>query len=811
MYRAVILRCFILCLMGPGQVLIAQRAFTVDDLLREEAIAQVKLSPDGRWLAYVQVRSKSAAETYQKTFLFGKDRADIWLAPAQGGSPRNLTQGISDGSGWWAPVWSPDGKRLALLSNRGGNVRLWLLDVATGRLQKLTELAVDVLADPPMLWASNEELLCAALGEGEKPRYLSLLTQAQEVAVRQWPEAVKGQRSTASVLESGRDPWQPKGYLLRVNTKDGSVQKLSAGPVQYMRLSTDASQVALARSLGRWPVSYAGALGLRIRSEIAVVSLKAQPTVIVVGRLDDIRAPYFRWRPDGRALIAIAKKPYQPAEVEPEDELFLIPSTAGTIRSLSQDRFLPSEVSVDAAGKLLVLAQPGKDRAERRKARRDWWLLDGVNSPRNLTGDLKRVPTALVTAVDGTHFAGVADGDLWLLSTGGEPAKNLTSALEQKLQWIVWPQFGSPQRALANRQVIVEASNEVSGQGQNRNFYLLSLLNAGEPQLIPKPSEKSALADWSDQGSIAAVTGELRDGSYLWMARPPSANYDPVVRLNTHWEQIAEQKRLTFRYRSLKDEELAGLLIYPPGYKEGQRYPLVVCVYPGMDEDFQLWGRQLYPLISRGYAVLVPSMPLYPGDNPSAPMSGMLNGVMPAIDKVVGMGVADPERLAVMGGSYGGYAALSLITQTNRFKAAIAMAPGSDWISLYGSFAMFYRYSTFAHEDLSFFYEIEIGQVQMKAPPWAEPTRYLQNSPIFSADKVQTPVMIIQGDIDYVSIGQGEEFFMALYRQGKRARFVRYWGEGHGIDSPANIRNEWEQIFGWLDEHLKNASETGMK
>lgn len=149
------LRCFILILLAHGQDLIAQRAFTVDDLLREESIAQVKLSPDGRWLAYVQVRPKTAAETYQNPFLFGKDRADVWLVATEGGSPRNLTQGISDGSGFWQPEWSPDSTRLALLSNRGGNVRLWLLDVTTGHLQRLTELAVDVLADPPMLWVSN--------------------------------------------------------------------------------------------------------------------------------------------------------------------------------------------------------------------------------------------------------------------------------------------------------------------------------------------------------------------------------------------------------------------------------------------------------------------------------------------------------------------------------------------------------------------------------------------------------------------------------------------------------------------------------
>src|SRR5262245_27674683 len=126
MYRLAITLFSILVLIAHGQVLIAQRSFTVDDLLREESIQEVKLSPDGRWWAYVQVRPKSAAEPYQKPFLFGKDRADIWLAATKGGPPRNLTQGISDGSGFWQPVWSPDSTRLALLSTRGDNIRLWL-------------------------------------------------------------------------------------------------------------------------------------------------------------------------------------------------------------------------------------------------------------------------------------------------------------------------------------------------------------------------------------------------------------------------------------------------------------------------------------------------------------------------------------------------------------------------------------------------------------------------------------------------------------------------------------------------------------
>ena len=88
----------------------------------------------------------------------------------------------------------------------------------------------------------------------------------------------------------------------------------------------------------------------------------------------------------------------------------------------------------------------------------------------------------------------------------------------------------------------------------------------------------------------------------------------------------------------------------------------------------------------------------------------------------------------------------------------------------------------------------------MGNPPWKDLDRYLRNSPIFYVDRVRTPLMIIQGDLDYVAMQQGEEFFMSLYRQGKRAEFVRYWGEGHVIESPANIRDMWTRIFAWFDE-----------
>jgi dipeptidyl aminopeptidase/acylaminoacyl peptidase len=80
---------------------------------------------------------------------------------------------------------------------------------------------------------------------------------------------------------------------------------------------------------------------------------------------------------------------------------------------------------------------------------------------------------------------------------------------------------------------------------------------------------------------------------------------------------------------------------------------------------------------------------------------------------------------------------------------------------------------------------------------------YLRNSPLSYVERVETPVMIIHGDLDVaVPIEQAEQFFSALYRQNKRARFLRYWGEGHVLDSPANIQDMWQRIYAWLDEFL---------
>lgn len=167
------------------------------------------------------------------------------------------------------------------------------------------------------------------------------------------------------------------------------------------------------------------------------------------------------------------------------------------------------------------------------------------------------------------------------------------------------------------------------------------------------------------------------------------------------------------------------------------------------------------------------------------------------------MGIADPNRVGVFGHSYGGYSVYGLVTQTQRFRAAIAFAGITDLVAMYGRLDSRYRFSSTIN-PLSGPAGLEAQQMRMGAPPWEDPDRYLRNSPFFHAHRVTTPVLMIHGDLDSIPATQAEQFFVALNRLNKRSKLVRYLGEGHGIDSPENVRDFWQHVFSWFEEFLMN-------
>jgi dipeptidyl aminopeptidase/acylaminoacyl peptidase len=130
------------------------------------------------------------------------------------------------------------------------------------------------------------------------------------------------------------------------------------------------------------------------------------------------------------------------------------------------------------------------------------------------------------------------------------------------------------------------------------------------------------------------------------------------------------------------------------------------------------------------------------------------------------------------------------------------MSGHPDLLSLHAQLYPGERMNNRAHEGLATVMFTEETPMNLGGPPWRDLWRYLRNTPLAYLDRIRTPLLIVHGDMDGAPIQQGEEAFMGLYRLGRRAKFVRYWGEGHVISSTVNVRHLWSQIFDWLDTNL---------
>lgn len=800
----------------------AQRPLTPDDVNRMAQIGEqynpFNFSPDGKELAFVFVRPVTTSNLWPQNYLFGGDRSDIWITGTDGGKPTNITNGEKDGSGYFMPSWSPDGKRLAMLSTKGGNLRLWVWEKATNRLHMLSERAVDLQSwDPPFIWISADKIIYCTMPHGKTPKLLDQDVQAQKSATREWAKAWKGKESTASVVESGipLKPEEPEDALIMLDLVTGKAKQITSGNFRSLKVSPTKDHVAFlkktsvfqsptpsltARSLNRFSF-----MGYQLMIANTQGDLLAGP----IPQVDHVYS--LDWSNDGRRIALVGE---EPGGANHFPNVYVYQLADKSVRTVLEDTFDPPTVMWSARNELLIRTdQKTKSNTEESNRRVDWWLLSVDQPPRNLTQGLSTAPLQLFEEPGGT-FIGLVAGDLWRIATDGTAAKKLSVDLDGQITAIIWPNRPAAQQVQVTK-VVAETRNK-----QRTDNYMLDLLT-GRKLMLPKPDEAANLVYYNPVSDTAVMTANARSGTYLWLSNPISEKASLVIETNTFLRTVAEGERRQIEYRSQSGRALKAWLILPLNYQQSKRYPLIVWARAGVVQGdlppiesnlnitMPFTQQNLQLLSAHGYAVLFPSMPISDQRNK---LVDLTNGVLPALDKVIEMGIADPLRLGVMGHSFGGSTTYGLITQTNRFQAAVAMAGRAENISPYGQFQPRKRYTDSPQDYLAatmYIVESPLAGYGMVVPPWLDVERYVRNAPLFRADRVETPVMIVHGEMDFsVPIQQGEEFFSALYRQNKRARFVRYWGEGHQLQSPANIRDMWKQIYGWFDEFLMSSDKS---
>lgn len=250
---------------------------------------------------------------------------------------------------------------------------------------------------------------------------------------------------------------------------------------------------------------------------------------------------------------------------------------------------------------------------------------------------------------------------------------------------------------------------------------------------------------------------------------------------------------------------IESMLIKPVDFDPSKKYPLILCVHGGPYSAFKKTFLQSYPMqvyANEGFVVVAPNVRGSAGYSDEFGRSnrydlggGDYQDAMQSVDEVIKMGFVDSTKMGVIGGSYGGYMTNWIISQTNRFSAAVSM---------YGIFSFF---TDFSNSWQPVFEKMYFGYYY-----WEKPIDmnhlWVNRSPAFYVQKITTPVLILQGDQDqYTNLANSQEMYQALKILGRTVEFVVYPREGHGIrNEPQHYFNMLTRGLNWFKKYLKNVS-----
>jgi len=744
---------WVLCLVLAGPLAFppsspaqSNERFTIEDYFKVVSARVEDWTRDGRWLALSltalgdripQDNERSGDPTY-----IAPSISDLIVLEAATAKQTRVFPGKAQVRG---AFWSPDGRKLAMfvLQNGGFELRVW--DRAAGRFDKIVFASrKPVASNSPLAWT-----------EDGKKIYFHLRSPEWETKTRDvFCDVV---RAPIMVFDSEKPflPWDEVSRRSRLvipavwDSASGTVAELlPETAVLSARLTRDGTTLLFERDMSE-KTSYETIGGTKNQLEALPLS-GGQPRVLL--------KPYeqrpLTWSRDNRTFAYAEKgdifimgvgdkEPRQltgekePAEKEKDDKK--------KKQSFSLVRFNP-----DASGLLCTSTRPQPDEDKDKPARpsnppRQYWLIDARD------GKTKTMLFELPEKEDERPNLQFVD---W--SPDGKTIYFSTSAADRYDRGLV--RFDLAAKATAD---LIRSPRLYAGwrMAEDGSAFLYRESDGDRPDDLVL-----AGADFSRPRKILETNPQL------------------AAKALNHTELIS--------YRDADGKKAYGVLYYPIPYEKGKTYPLVTEVYESYFENG--FSPVLNVLTSAGYAVLHPSVNFttgYPGE-------AWAKGALAAVNKVIEMGVADPDRLGIQGTSYGGYATVLLITQTDRFKAAINNSGKVDMLSFYTQSPRLGVRNTHAPEK---------SQDRLGGTLWEYPERYLAHSAILQADRIKTPLLCITGDQDpNVEALQSQEIFVALRRLGKKCVWLRYHGGAHGGPNSNEERADmYRRMLEWYDTYLK--------
>ncbi len=694
-------------LLDPGMACRGQmqpkHRVTMEDQQTLKESVYMQLSPDGKMLVYV----------------VGEEKGELWLVETRAGStPRKLFEGT-------VPMWSRDSKHLAYYSNRSGTLQLWVLDVASGRTEQVTNLPGGIDPDP---WTRFSGWYYDALRYSWSPDGTKLVFASQVVAASEKPEGALEQKGPSNATGKAVRPL----VLTNKTPPEWTLQGVFRGEFGLPRVTGNVSETSGSDAASLFPP--------RRVNQVFVVELENKK----VEQLTKDEAIYFNpdWSPDGRQIVCASSEGRS-----------LVGNGSGTTNIYA--------IEVTTGQKMALTTGAGDKRLP-------YWSPNGK----------------WIAFYGGEHFA---TQSIFVVPSQGGEASNVTVNLDRSVQEFYWSED--------SESIVFSYQDGVSwpiariGIRSGRVDRVTDVEAAFRWPLTVARSQTIAWqqSDGSSRGVIRVLTHDLASSYVLVELNPQMKDWELGVQEIVRW-------------RNKQGDELEGILTKPVGYQTGHKYPLIVDGYPQLANGFMgdsMGGNQA--LAARGYAVF--------HANPRGPHVWMnpfktqtfdqaargpdgwevtFQDVMSGVDEIIRRGIADPDRMGLLGFSNGGAVVNYVLTRTGRFKCAISVA------SVLGDWALPFFLST---SDP--FIPSIAGMT-----PWENPRAYIKLSAVYHLDKVTTPVLLADGDNDGFILLSNIEIYNGLRWFGKDVTFLRYPNQGHGFTGEA-LKDFWQRVNVFLDKYLK--------
>ena len=390
--------------------------------------------------------------------------------------------------------------------------------------------------------------------------------------------------------------------------------------------------------------------------------------------------------------------------------------------------------------------------------------------------------------------------DIWQVSPDGSGAKNLTDGMGRREKTALrYVRLDPRERSIDPAKTLLLSAN--NQETMDSGFYR-DKVNGGLPEKLIMTAKDFGNPTKARDAEVLMVTASRVDEfPDVWVTGPDFKDLKKVTNGDAQRAQFNWGKAELVSFKNADGVPLKGMLIKPENFDPTKKYPMIVYIYERLSQGLHGFRNpgpgtsinQIY-YASNGYLVFMPDIVYtigYPGES-------ALKCVLPGIQAVVDKGYVNEQAIGIQGHSWGGYQIAYMVTQTNRFKAAAPGALVSNMTSAYSGI----RWGT----GLPRQFQYEHTQSRIGGSLWEYPMRYLENSPVFRADRVQTPLLMIHNDEDdAVPWYQGIEYFLALRRLNKEVYMFSYNGEKHGLRKRINQRDYTRRLQEFFDHFLKGA------